>query len=83
MPNILSSQLLEVSVPNPSDFGDFGDEGGEEDEEDEALRKALRPQKVKNKVTLPPIATAPLAITNAASTLSSSPENTTIAAPDL
>mmetsp|Transcript_53051 Transcript_53051/g.129582 ORF Transcript_53051/g.129582 Transcript_53051/m.129582 type:complete len:307 (+) Transcript_53051:2-922(+) len=40
-------------------------------------RSALSPQKVKNIVTLPPIATAPFASTNAAITLSISPLNTT------
>ena len=40
-------------------------------------RSAFRPQKVKNIDTSSPIATAPLARMNAASTLSSSPEKTT------
>ncbi len=41
-------------------------------------RNALSPQKVKNIETSSPIATAPLAMMNAANTLSRSPENTTI-----
>lgn len=41
------------------------------------LRRMLRPQNVKNSVTLRPIAAAPLAMTNAAIVLSRSPEKMT------
>ena len=41
------------------------------------LRRMLRPQNVKNIVTLRPIAAAPLAMTNAATVLSRSPEKMT------